>query len=276
MALGDRIKRRLKRAAHSITIAGARQRSGLPCSRILTYHSVGVRDHEMNVTPDEFRRQMEWLAEHAEVCPLADAVEGTGGVAITFDDGYRDNLAVAAPILAELGLSATVFVVAGRVGMRLAHDRDHQTGALMTWEEIRNIEAMGWSIGGHSLTHRRLSRLTLAGQATEIHESTRLLEDNLAHRIEAFAYPFGSALDFNKTSKDLVRTHGYSYAVSNRYGVNTPGCDRWSLHRIWIDRSDTRDSFRAKVLGGLDRLAWLDSPAGIRARRVVNGLLKTG
>ncbi len=276
MALGDRIKFGLKRAAHRITIAGARQGRSAPCSRILTYHSVGIRDHEMNVTSDEFRRQMEWLAEHAEVLSLADAVEGAGGVAITFDDGYRDNLTFAAPILAELGLSATVFVVAGRVGMRLAHDRNAETGALMTWEEIRNIESMGWSIGGHSLTHRCLSGLTLAEQTIEIRECTRLLEDNLGHRIEAFAYPFGSALDFNQISKDLVRTHGYSYAVSNRYGVNAPGCDRWALHRIWIDRSDTRDSFRAKVLGGLDRLAWLDSPAGIRARRVVNGLLKTG
>lgn len=276
MALGERIKRRLKRAAHSITIAGARQGRSGPCSRVLTYHSVGIRDHEMNVTSDEFRRQMQWLAEHAEVRPLADAVEGTGGVAITFDDGYRDNLAVAAPILAELGMSATVFVVAGRVGMRLAHDRNAETGALMTWEEIRNIESMGWSIGGHSLTHRRLSRLTLAGQTIEIRECTRLLEDNLGHRIKAFAYPFGSALDFNQSSKDIVGACGYSYAVSNRYGVNTPGCDRWALRRIWIDRSDTSYSFRAKVLGGLDRLAWLDSPAGIRARRVVNGLLKTG
>lgn len=276
MALGERIKLRLKRAAHRVTIASAREGRSAPCSRVLTYHSVGNRDHEMNVTADEFRRQMEWLAECVEVCPLADAVEGAGGVAITFDDGYRDNLTFAAPILAELGLCATVFVVAGRAGMRLAHDRDPETGALMTWEEIRDIESLGWSIGGHSLTHRRLSGLTLAEQTIEVRECTRLLEDNLGHGIEAFAYPFGSALDFDQVSKDLVRRHGYAYAASNRYGVNAPGCDRWALRRIWIDRSDTRESFRAKVLGGLDRLAWLDSAAGIRARRVVNGLLKTG
>ena len=276
MALGHHIKRRLKIAARSLAAAGERQGHAGPCSRILTYHSIGDRDHEMNVTPDAFRAQMEWLAEHAEGRSLAEAVEGAQGVAITFDDGYRDNLTIAAPILADVGLSASVFIVAGRVGMRLVHDRDLETGALMTWEEILEIESMGWAVGGHSLTHRRLAQLSPAQQRTEIRESTRLLEDNLGHGIEAFAYPYGSELDFNRCTKALVREHGYSFALSNRYGVNVPDCDRWALRRIWIDRTDTQASFQAKVSGALDALAWFDSPAAIRARRAVNGLLRTG
>lgn len=276
MALGHQIKHRLKIAARGLAAAGDRQRHAGPCSRILTYHSVGGRDHEMNVTPDAFRAQMEWLSEHAQVCTLTEAVEGARGLAITFDDGYRDNLTVAAPILADVGFSAAVFVVAGRAGMRLAHDRDIETGALMTWEEILELESMGWTVGGHSLTHQRLAQLSPAQQRTEIRECTRLLEDTLGHGIEAFAYPFGSDLDFNRCTKALVREHGYSFALSNRYGVNVPGCDRWALRRIWIDRTDTQASFQAKVSGALDALAWFDSPAAIRARRAVNSLLKTG
>ncbi len=276
MPLGYQIKRRLKIVARGLAAASERRRYAGPCSRILTYHSVGEREHEMNVTPDAFRAQMEWLAEHVEVCPLAEAVEGARGVAITFDDGYRDNLTAAAPILADLGLSASVFVVAGRAGMRLAHDRDIETSALMTWEEILEIESMGWAVGGHSLTHRRLSQLSRAEQRTEIRECTRLLEDNLGHGIEAFAYPFGSELDFNQTTKTLVRECGYSFALTNRYGVNVAARDRWALRRIWIDRTDTQASFQAKVSGALDALAWLDSPAAIRARRAVNGMLRTG
>lgn len=276
MAIGDRIKRQLKMAARALTAIGEAKGPAKPCSRILTYHSVGDRDHEMNVSAHAFREQMQWLAENAELCSLAVAVEGEGGVAITFDDGYRDNLKIAAPILADFGLSATVFVVAGRVGMHLSHDGDIETGALMTWEEICELESMGWEIGGHSLTHQRLSRLSASEQATEIRACTRLLEHNLGHAIEAFAYPYGSALDFDRTSKDIVKECGYSFALSNRYGVNEQSGDRWALRRIWIDRSDTMDSFRAKVQGGLDGLAWLDSPAGIRVRRTVNGLLRTG
>ncbi len=276
MAFGYRIKRRLKIVARGLAAAGEGPRVTGPCSRILTYHSVGNREHEMNVTPDAFRAQMEWLAEHAEVRPLTEAVEGARGVAITFDDGYRDNLTTAAPILADLGLTASVFIVSGRVGMRLAHDRDIETGALMTWEEILELESMGWAVGGHTLTHRRLAQLSADEQRMEIRECRRLLEDNLGHGIEGFAYPFGSELDFNQCTKTLVRDCGYSFALSNRYGVNVAGGDRWALRRIWIDRTDTQASFEAKVSGTLDALAWFDSPTAIRARRAVNGMLKTG
>lgn len=276
MRLGHSVKLGLKRVARGLTTGTRTQASRGPCSRILTYHSVGDRDHEMNVTLDAFREQMEWLAEHGGVGLLRDAAQGDSCITITFDDGYRDNLINAAPVLQELGLSATVFVVAGRTGMRLDHAADPETGSLMTWEEIRAIEAMGWTVGGHTLTHRRLSDLWPAEQRVEIMECTRLLEDHLGHSIEAFAYPYGSALDFNETSKTLVREAGYALALSNRFGVNAPDCDHWALRRMWIDRTDTLGSFRAKIEGKLDGLVWLDSPVGIRARRTLNRLLKTG
>jgi hypothetical protein len=68
-------------------------------TRILTYHSVGARAHEMNVAPAAFAAQMAWLADYAPVIPLDDAARGLDGVALTFDDGYADNLSNAAPIL---------------------------------------------------------------------------------------------------------------------------------------------------------------------------------
>jgi peptidoglycan/xylan/chitin deacetylase (PgdA/CDA1 family) len=72
---------------------------------------------------DEFRGRMKWLADHRRVLPLAEVVDciRRGGslpgdtVCITFDDGYLDNLTVAAPVLDELGLPATVFVATGLV-----------------------------------------------------------------------------------------------------------------------------------------------------------------
>ena len=84
---GDQIKRRLKMVARGLSNVVKRDEARRPCSRILTYHSVGRRDHEMNVTPEDFRAQMRWLADHAEVPGLNEAVKGNGGIAITFDDG---------------------------------------------------------------------------------------------------------------------------------------------------------------------------------------------
>lgn len=85
-------------------------------SVILTYHRVAVgRDPFMQcVRPERFAEQMKRLAALAEVVPLSEITSRGRGlrVAITFDDGYADNLNTAAPVLREVGLPATFSIVA--------------------------------------------------------------------------------------------------------------------------------------------------------------------
>lgn len=242
-------------------------------TRILTYHSVGERDHEMNVSVENFRAQMDWLEEHALVIPLSTSIHTTPGVAITFDDGYRDNLTNAAPILVEHDFPGTVFVVPGKAGGFLAHDEPGDHAQLMDWDEIRALELMGISIGGHTLSHARLSQLSQAEQQEEIQRCATILESELGHPIEFFAYPYGSKLDYTPYSVRCAQEAGYELAVSNRYGPVVSGSSLWELPRIWIDRSDTLETFAQKVKGELDALSWLDSYWGIRARRVANRIL---
>jgi len=273
MRAGDRLKGRLKAATRRLAVSGPRS---APTPLILTYHSVGTRDHEMNVRPVDFEEQIRWLTDYTTVVSLEQAAGGRPGVALTFDDGYRDNLREAAPVLARYDLPATVFVVASRTGMYLDHDDRVPAAQLMTWEELAELARGGWSIGAHTMTHARLSRLTVPEQRGEIAGCKSAIERALGVEVKAFAYPFGSALDYTRDSVRLVREAGYAFAVSNRYGLCRPREDRWALRRIWIDRTDTLASFRNKVEGRLDRLAWLDSAAGIRARRVFNEFLGLG
>ncbi|MCL4216860.1 MAG: polysaccharide deacetylase family protein [Candidatus Hydrogenedentes bacterium] len=272
---GRRAKSLIKTGVKTfVGLPGLAPRSHPPCARILTYHSIGHRDHEMNVTPEAFREQMAWLADHGPVIPLDAAAEGVSGVALTFDDGYLDNLTQAAPVLGRYGFPATVFMVAGRAGAVLPHDTDPATSTLMSWEELRRIEEAGWTVGAHSLTHCRLSTLTEPQQRSEIEGSRRLLEEKLGHAVTAFAYPYGSAADYNEASIRLVKESGYRYAVSNRYGVTTNVSPRWALRRIWIDATDSLAFFRAKITGRLDSLTMLDSPGAIRLRKLLNSALK--
>jgi peptidoglycan/xylan/chitin deacetylase (PgdA/CDA1 family) len=96
---------------------------------ILMYHSV-AQDAEAkfiepanHIPPPLFERQMAFLCEHRRVVPLSRLVDDiaagksppAGTVCITFDDGYRDNLTVAAPILEKYRLPATLFVATGYV-----------------------------------------------------------------------------------------------------------------------------------------------------------------
>ena len=96
---------------------------------VLMYHSV-ARDEaaefiepRIRMSPGMFERQMAFLSEHRRVLPLSRVVEelasgespAAGTVCITFDDGYLDNLTVAAPILEKYGLPATLYLATGYV-----------------------------------------------------------------------------------------------------------------------------------------------------------------
>ena len=103
---------------------------------ILMYHSIssGRPDPwDLCVDPDLFAEQLQMLPDRFRVVSLAELRRALAAgeplsrtVVITFDDGYRDNLVVAKPLLEEHGLPATVFVTTGYVGS----DRD------FWWDEL--------------------------------------------------------------------------------------------------------------------------------------------
>lgn len=225
----------------------------------------------MNVSAGAFRDQIAWLADTHPVITVEQALDGVRGVAITFDDGYRDNLMNAQPVLERHGAPWTLFFVAGLAGKVLAHGRDPGGSTLLTWDEIRHLRDAGVEIGGHTMTHARLSSLAPEDQRREIVECRRLIEAETGESPAGFAYPYGSLLDYTDETVAIVQEAGFRYALSNRYGAVSDG-DRWKARRIWIDRTDSLDFFRSKVEGRLDRLRLLDSGLGIRARRMVRRL----
>jgi peptidoglycan/xylan/chitin deacetylase (PgdA/CDA1 family)/glycosyltransferase involved in cell wall biosynthesis len=89
-------------------------------SAVLLFHRVSVPQHDVHsltVSPGSFRAQLEYLSRHWQVTPLSELVAAATigkpldrAVALTFDDGYCDNLEIAAPILAEFGAPATFFL----------------------------------------------------------------------------------------------------------------------------------------------------------------------
>jgi peptidoglycan/xylan/chitin deacetylase (PgdA/CDA1 family) len=268
----DWTKHLSKKMILSVGRLGLKKSSG----RILTYHSVGSRNHEMNVTPLCFKEQMQWLCEQKiPVRPVHEILDGAEGIALTFDDGYVDNLTEAVPILKEYGYPATIYVVAGKIGENLQHDPATEENRLMDAEELVLLDKEGIEIGAHTLTHCRLSKLSPEEQRKEIVESTVVLRELLGKPITGFAYPYGSILDFNDVSEKYVKESGCSYAVSNRYGPVESNSNRWAARRIWIDRSDTLEIFQLKVLGKLDGLWVLDSRICMAGRRLFNAVLGT-
>lgn len=103
-------------------LLSARRRKGLRYKgAVLLYHRVADRSdvHDLSVPPELFEEHMRWLAREWHVMPLDELLAGARdglperAVAITFDDGYLDTLLAAVPVLARVGLPATVFATTG-------------------------------------------------------------------------------------------------------------------------------------------------------------------
>src|SRR5205807_1201216 len=127
---------------------------------VLTYHSVGSESPGSQPTA-LFRAQVDWLSRHVAdfpVLPLRSALSSSAAidgtrVLITFDDGYKDNSDVAAPILEEFGLRATFFVATAFIDgdASVTSDFKHYRGLPnMTWEQVSKLAEHGHEVGLHS------------------------------------------------------------------------------------------------------------------------------
>ncbi|PYP70059.1 MAG: hypothetical protein DMD41_15775 [Gemmatimonadetes bacterium] len=138
---------------------------------ILCYHSIVDRSLPpwvaaggLHLPVGRFRQQMAFLARHYRVIPLDDLVEHRGqgigrlpapAVALTFDDGYANNLSLAAPILAALGFPATIFLPTAYIGREGLYWWD-ELAVLLSAALGRRMRVAGW--GRLDLTTTRTVR----------------------------------------------------------------------------------------------------------------------
>ncbi|HJU88867.1 MAG TPA: polysaccharide deacetylase family protein [Gemmatimonadaceae bacterium] len=181
----------------------------------LMYHSIDRSSSPISVDPETFRRHVRWLASGAvRVVPLAQLMsDGSGdAVALTFDDGFANFESEAAPLLAEHGLPATLFVVTGHVGR--ANDwggrgqRHVPTLPLLGWDSLGKLAGSGIEIGAHTRTHRPLDELSDDEIEDELGSSSREIEARTGRRPSTFAYPYG------RTSPVAVAAARGHFAIS--------------------------------------------------------------
>ena len=93
---------------------------------ILRYHRVNQEEDPFSIEaihPNLFEKQMAYIRRHYSVMPLDDMLRRSeekalpwNSIAVTFDDGYHDNYAVAFPILKKFRIPATIFLTTGSIG----------------------------------------------------------------------------------------------------------------------------------------------------------------
>lgn len=237
---------------------------------ILTYHSLDTSGSVISVAPDRFRSQMEWLARSGiPVVPLERIRETPAGMALTFDDGFRNFYQNAFPVLAAHRFPATVFVVSGYCGGRNDWPtQPRNTGVpvleLMRWSEVEEVARAGISIGCHTATHPRLTALAESEIESELADSRTAIEDRIGRRVESFAYPYGGTAPGVRA---VVGRH-FRLACSTRLAPVSPAADLLDLPRI--DVYYFRKQFWFRALGRPHGSAYLTSRAllrGIRQRQ---------
>lgn len=220
-----------------------------PCRQIyvvpiIMYHSVApdaaVANRLLTVSVDAFRRQMRFLkSRHYNVISLESIAIlikdkkriPPKTIAITFDDGYKDNYTYAFPILQKYNLPATIFIIVNEV--------DRPQGDRLNWLQIKQMQDSGiFSIASHAVGPEPLINLKSEQEIRyEIFESKKILEDRLGRRVNIFSYPEGR---LNDKIKQLVINAGYNLAVTTNPGKAFPNDDIFALKRLRI--SSTSDN----------------------------------
>jgi peptidoglycan/xylan/chitin deacetylase (PgdA/CDA1 family) len=208
------------------------------------YHVIGDHDErpERFVVPiGTFERQMAWLARlRFNVLRLEEAVTRLAAgealprraVSLTFDDGTRDLLTRALPVLERYGFPATAFVVTHAMGGTVTWtERPGIAGQpVLTWEETRELGSLV-TLQPHTRTHPSLVKLADEQLAAELRGSREDLEARTGAPHALFAYPYG---DFDERVAAAVANAGYTAAVTVRRGVNTSITPPFRLHRYEV------------------------------------------
>lgn len=231
--------------------------------RVLMYHMVrehidGAKFNKLRVKPTEFEKQVAWMkAEGFHFVTMQELQDNWGQhpektVAITFDDGYLDNLENAYPILEKYQAKATIYVVVDR------HNRDwstykkahHNSGELAREAKLNDeqVQFLAQSdvveIASHTLTHANLDKLDDAACLAELVDSKQQLEQLTGKAVNSFAYPFGI---YSQRDVALAKQAGYHNAVTTKEGIDGLNPDFMQLQRIKISGKDSMFAVKLRL-----------------------------
>ncbi|MGN6693763.1 MAG: polysaccharide deacetylase family protein [Aquihabitans sp.] len=213
---------------------------------ILLYH--GVDDHAPQglapyvMAPERFDQHMARLVQrgcHAvtvsDLCDLIDRGDPVPEetVVVSFDDGLADFGTHAWPILRRHDLPATLYVVTDRIGGEASW-----LGAfgppppMLTWDQLRALDAEGCEIGAHSATHPELDAVPRRDLVDEVRGSRTALALGLGHPVRSFAYPHGY---HDRKVKEAARRAGFDSACAVRNMLSSAADDRYAIARVTIE-----------------------------------------
>jgi peptidoglycan/xylan/chitin deacetylase (PgdA/CDA1 family) len=226
--------------------AADRARRGMEPVSVLFYHRVAdTTPNAWTMPTATFAKQIRWLKKWFEVVDLAEAQRRIASgrnarptVAITFDDGYAENMDFAVPLLLKEKVPFTYFVSTNHVFGNRPFPHDEAAGrplAPNTLSQLREMAAAGVEIGAHNRNHIHLGVVSADVMQDEIVGSKHDLEQALEREVRYFAFPYGQPADLSTAAFQIAYQVGYRGVCSAFGGYNFPGDDAFHLRRIHAD-----------------------------------------
>ncbi len=188
---------------------------------------------------ETFRGQMSWMKQSGwRGLSVGEALlyPAEPSVCITFDDGCETDLIAAAPVLREFGFHATFYLTAGFLG----------TPGYLHASQVRELDAQGFQIGCHSMTHSYLSDLPEPELKREIVDAKLQIEKIVGHTIEHFSCPGGR---YDARALQMARHAGFRTVANSQFHANSSGTSPYELGRVAILRNLTLGEFSATCQG---------------------------
>jgi len=181
---------------------------------------------------------------------------GRRTLVVSFDDAYRSVPELALPVLAELGVPATVFVPTGEMSegsLRVwpgveewlgGESEQELTGA--SWAELEPLSAAGWELGSHTRTHPHLTALDDESLRRELQGSREDCVAATGLPCPALAYPFGEA---DARVAAAAKAAGYELATTLADRIPAPvngSPDPLLWPRLGVHQQDSAARLRLK------------------------------
>lgn len=240
---------------------------------ILAYHSLDAEwDDPLAVRPEAFAKQMRIVAsmKPLALCEYARRLARRdlprGAVAVTFDDGYRNNLTHALPICRALGIEPAIFVAVSPIerGEPLGwRDEARDANEPLDWDGVRELAAAGWTIGSHTMSHRDLVLAPAAELASELVDSRARIAEVLGAVCDTLSYPYGR---HDETVRRATADAGYIAAFTLPTGREYHDT-ALAIPRVGVFRDDEARTFRLKLSS-----AFLAAKLLLRPSRPVEGV----
>ena len=230
---------------------------------ILMYHSINnVPKHtvmrSLHVPPKRFMLQMILLkllgyrgVSLTELHHCLLSGNNKKLIGISFDDGYKNNITNALPILKKLGFTATLYIVSQNIGNHNTWDSEKgmDEHPMMNEIEINHWIDSGMEIGSHTQTHKNLVICNNKNLLQEIRQSKIDLEKKFNTPVDHFCYPYGH---FNDEIIEITKKSGYITATTTQRGRASIKDNLFTLPRVQITHHTLPHLFLLKILSNYE------------------------